>query len=667
MCGIVGYWSAGTPPDADLAERMAAAIWSRGPDGGGVWLDDGAGLALAHRRLSIVDLSASGAQPMRSADGRSVIVFNGEIYNHNALRVELEREGRAPPWRGHSDTETLLAACTAWGVEAALRSSVGMFALALWDTENRTLTLARDRLGEKPLYVGWQGGTLLFGSQLKAFRIHPRWRGELSEAALRLFLQHNYVPGPYSAYRGIYKLPPGTSLTLALNESPHYVHQECLALLEKLPTWDGRGAIRSRTVRFGAYWSLPDVVVAGANDPFSGTDEEGIDQLEAVLKTAVGLQMVADVPLGAFLSGGVDSSTVVALMQAQSSSPVRTFSIGFREQEYNEAQYAKAVASHLGTQHTELYVSPEDALSVIPQLPGMYDEPFSDSSQIPTHLVARLARSHVTVSLSGDGGDELFCGYPRYSLASRVWRQLARVPVPIRRVLSMGLQTVPASSGNELGNLLPGRLHHPHLGERVHRLATAAAATSANVLYQDLLTHWRTPPILNQAIAVNTIERTAAAAPPEFVSRMMYFDTLGYLPDDILVKVDRAAMAVSLETRVPLLDHRVVEFAWRLPMRLKVRENQTKWLLRQVLYRHVPRDLIDRPKMGFGVPIDRWLRGPLRDWAEELLSVDSIRASGVFDEGPVRKKWKEHLQGRQGWQYLLWDVLMWQAWHQTLK
>lgn len=641
MCGLAGFFSSARLAEntAVVARRMSDAIIHRGPDDSGVWIDEAAGIALAHRRLSILDLSPAGHQPMASPSGRYVIVFNGEIYNHLDLRAALS----SITWHGHSDTETLLAAFEAWGIEATLKKCVGMFALALWDRETRTLTLARDRMGEKPLYYGWQGNVFLFGSELKALRAHPAFCGEIDRDVLALYLRHNYVPAPYSMYRGIAKLPPGSWLTLTAGASI--------------------GA--SPTPTF--YWRARDAAQAGVRRDLN--DETAINELDTLLRHAVGGQMVADVPLGAFLSGGIDSSTVVALMQAQSERPVQTFTIGFHEAGYNEAEHAHAVAAHLGTEHTELYVTAEQAMAVIPRLPALYDEPFADSSQIPTFLVSELARRHVTVSLSGDGGDELFGGYNRYIWASRIWRSLSWAPRPLRAALAGVLTSLPPAAWNGvfsgLSIFLPRRWQYANPGDKLHKLAGILAVHSPEEIYLALVSHWHQP----ASIVIGATEPATAltdarqwAAVPDFESRMMYLDQMTYLPDDILAKVDRAAMGVSLETRVPLIDHRVVEFAWQLPLSMKIRPGQTKWLLRQVLYRYVPRELIERPKMGFGIPLDAWLRGPLRDWAESLLDEAKLRQEGYFHPAPIRQKWAEHLSGRRNWAYYLWDVLMFQAW-----
>lgn len=652
MCGIAGFWATDGHLTADVLHRvvskMGDAVAHRGPDDSGEWVDPAVGVALAHRRLSIVDLSPAGHQPMASVDGRYMIVFNGEIYNHMQLRRDLEFLGSAPAWRGRSDTETLLAALGTWGVEQALKRCVGMFAFVLWDRESRMMTLARDRMGEKPLYYGWQGEVFIFGSELKALQAHPAFQGEIDRNVVALYLRHNYVPAPYSIYKGIAKLLPGSWLTLAA-DAP-------VAVLPT-PTF---------------YWHVIDAASQPVRDDLD--DTTAISELDAGLRRAIGGQMVADVPVGALLSGGIDSSAVVALMQAQSNRPIRTFTIGFHEKGYNEAKQAQAVARHLGCEHSELHVTPEETMAVIPKLPDLYDEPFGDSSQIPTFLVAQLARQHVTVSLSGDGGDELFGGYNRYFWASRIWRSLGAVPHALRACLVKGVMSMSPSTWNHLLDVvffaLPARLHYANPGDKLHKLAGVLSAKSPEEVYLHLVSQWKSPTDLVWGSAeppTVCTDRAQWALVDNFESRMMFLDQMSYLPDDILVKVDRAAMGVSLETRVPMLDHRIVEFAWRLPMHMKIREGQGKWLLRQVLYRYVPKELIERPKMGFGVPIDAWLRGPLRDWAEDLLDEGRLRREGVFHSEQIRAKWKEHLSCRRNCAGELWGVLMFQSWMARAK
>jgi asparagine synthase (glutamine-hydrolysing) len=579
-----------------------------------VWLDHAAGIALGHRRLSILELSDAGSQPMSSHSGRYVLVTNGEIYNHMEIRDALARDGREPAWRGHSDTETLLAAFDRWGTEAALRSTVGMFAFALWDRQERILTLARDRLGEKPMYYGVQGDVVLFGSELKSLRAHPAFRAEVDRDQLAIYLRRGYVPSPQSIYRSIRKLPPGCLVQFRRDTAP------------------------GRAVEPRPYWSLGKVAESGLASPFTGSDAEAVDQLDAVLSRAVASQSVADVPLGAFLSGGIDSSTVVALMQAQSSRPVRTFAIGFKEAAFNEAPHARAVAAHLGTEHTELIVTPQDAMSVIPRLPRLYDEPFGDSSAIPTFLVSELARRHVTVSLSGDGGDELFGGYTRYGRGHRLWRLLRRVPASLRSLLA-------PISGRHRSRFVRTVSAHELYDE-----VMLDSATGRVVLGSD-----RSPP--GASIGLN-----AALAQRDFYQAMMLADGTTYLPDDILVKVDRASMGVSLESRVPMLDHRVVEFAWQLPLHMKLRNGESKWLLKQLLRKYVPSALHDRPKKGFGMPVGAWIRGGMREWAESLLDEQHLRQEGFLDVVRVRGLWSRHLEGATRSGEGIWRVLMFQAW-----
>ncbi len=638
MCGIAGIIDLG--PRAALAETaraMAESLRHRGPDDSGLFVDEAAGVALSHRRLSIIDLSPLGHQPMESADGRHVIVFNGEIYNYQLLRHELAGEN----FRGHSDTEILLAAVTRFGIEETLKRANGMFALALYDRKNRVLHLARDRLGQKPLYYGFAGNAFAFASELKAIRAIPSFAPDLDVAALASYMRHGYVPAPHAIYRGLFKLLPGTWLSIPL-----------------------AGLAERRLPEARPYWSLEDKVKEGSAQPFDYSAEEAEDRLDALLRDAVRHCMVSDVPLGAFLSGGIDSSTVVALMQAQSSRPVRSFTIGFHEAGYDEAAFAGQVARHLGTDHTELYVDDAKARAVVPELPAMYDEPFADSSQIPTALVSGLARERVAVSLSGDGGDELFGGYNRYVWGRNTERLRALVPGPLRRLGAGAIESIPVGWFDALTRFLPARLRPPQPGDKLHKLASVLAAPSADEIYRRLVSLWPEP---GKIVTGAREARTRLSAPETwpavgFAGQMMFLDAAGYLPDDILTKLDRASMAVGLEARVPLLDHRVVEFAWRLPARFKLRGGQGKWLLRRVLRRYVPDALTDRPKMGFGVPIDSWLRGPLRDWAETLLSEDRLRREGFFDPAPIRRRLAEHLSGRRNWQHALWAVLMFQAW-----
>lgn len=626
---------------------MACAIVHRGPDDEGVWLDREAGIALGHRRLSILDLSAAGHQPMHSSSGRYVIVFNGEVYNHAAIRRELEQiEPRI--WRGHSDTEVMLEAFEAWGIEGALQRFCGMFAIALWDRRERKLHLMRDRIGEKPLYYGWCGKTFLFGSELKAIRAHPEFSADIDRNALALYMRHNCIPAPHTIYQSIYKLIPGSVLTVSASDT-----------------------VRPQPE---VYWSALSIAEQGLKTPFQGSDREAAESLEQLLRDAIGSQMIADVPLGAFLSGGIDSSTIVALMQAQSNRPVKTFTIGFSESDYNEAPFAREVARHLGTDHAELYVTPEDCLSVIPCLPTMYDEPFADSSQIPTYLVSQLTRQHVAVGLSGDAGDELFGGYNRYFWWRKIWERVHNVPLPLRRSAAMMMKAVSPSSltavFNAMSPLLPRSMRQKSAGDKLHKLAGILDVHDPMEMYGRFVSHWHNPTnlVVGSTEPITSVsDRSNRLSVDDNALQMMYLDLISYLPDDILVKVDRAAMAVSLETRVPFLDHRVVEFAWRLPSAMKIRNGQGKWILRQILYKYVPEALIERPKAGFGIPIVTWLRGPLRDWAEALLDERRLREEGFFSPEPIRIMWKQHLSGSHNWQYHLWDVLMFQAWLENTR
>lgn len=637
MCGITGFVDFKPAAETALlgrARAMADTLVHRGPDAGACWADPNAGFATGHRRLTIVDLSQAGAQPMISQSGRFVISYNGEVYNAADIRPELEAKGYV--FRGHSDTEVLLEACAEWGVRATVPRLIGMFAFALWDRQAHRLWLVRDRLGIKPLYWGHFGNLLLFGSELKALRAHPGWPVEINRDAIAAFVRFNYIPTPHSIYRNVYKLQPGAILEIDARSEVHIDH----------------------------YWSLEDAIERARRNPFHGSDADAEEALASVLGNAVERRMISDVPLGAFLSGGIDSSTVVSLMQSNSTRPVRTFSIGFEEEEYNEAHFAKAVANHLGTDHTELYVTHDEARDVIPRLTEIYDEPFADMSQIPTYLISALTRRHVTVALSGDGGDELFCGYNRYFYAMSLRPFVSTLPQPLRRVAASAIRTLPPSTWNRGQRFLPARMQYPNFGEKLHKLA-GTLLQDEDQTYLGLLSQFHQP---NEIVNGGVEPATVIASPkakrfvPDYVERMQYLDTLTYLPDDILTKVDRASMAVSLEARVPIIDHRVVELAWRLPRRMRYRDGKSKWILRRVLRRFVPEKLIDRPKMGFGVPIDHWLRGPLREWAEDLLSESALISEDLFKPSQIRARWKAHLEGRENWQYPLWTIIMVQDW-----
>lgn len=641
MCGITGFLDpAGLDRHSELIlARMRDAIRHRGPDDCGAWSDPAAGIALGHRRLSVLDLTPCGHQPMVSVDGRWVITFNGEVYNFAALRHELEQAGER--FRGHSDTEVILAGVVRWGLVPTVAKMAGMFAIALWDRRERVLHLLRDRLGEKPLYYGWQAGVFLFGSELKALRQHPACESAIDADALGSYLRHGYVPGARAIYRGLHKLLPG-----------------CRAEVR------GDG-----TVKVTSYWALTDAVEAGQRDPLTGSDDELVSAFEAALAGVIREQVVADVPVGAFLSGGIDSSTVVALMRQVSGVQVRTFSIGFHEAAYNEADHAARVAHHLGTAHTELYVTAAEAREVIPDLPFIYDEPFADSSQIPTTLVARLARQHVTVALSGDGGDELLGGYTRYFQGVELWHRLGRVP-PLARDAAAAVIGAISPGGwdrvfRALGSIMPARARVVQGGDRIHKLAAVLRGRSLASVYERLVSFWEVDEGgLLRVPGAGAVAHAGMVPPPGLggVEQMMYWDARTYLPDDIMVKVDRAAMSVSLETRAPFLDHRLVEFAWRLPSSFRVRDGIGKWGMRRVLARHVPDMLVDRPKQGFGVPIDSWLRGPLREWATDLLSEARLRREGYLEAGPIQRRLRQHLEGERNWQYHLWIVLMFEAW-----
>ncbi|MBV8808801.1 MAG: asparagine synthase (glutamine-hydrolyzing) [Acidobacteriaceae bacterium] len=653
MCGIAGCFDPSRRQSSEMLEhsvsRMVQTLYHRGPNDSGMWTDTSAGIAIGMRRLAILDLSPAGKQPMHSESGRYVLAFNGEIYNCEDLRRQLLTQSPELRFRGHSDTEVMLGAFDQWGLVVSLQRFNGMFAFALWDRKEHTLTLARDRFGEKPLYYAIVRDQFLFGSELKAMRAHPEISTEIDTAALALYLERNCVPAPHTIYRGVKKLPPATWLTLR----------------------DGRldGTPQS-------YWSLREAAERGTQNLFRGTEDEAIESLDALLRDAVKIRMHADVPLGAFLSGGIDSSTVVSLMQVQSGKPIKTFSLGLYEGDYNEASDAARVAKHLGTDHTEFYATSREALEVVPLLPEMYDEPFADSSQIPTFLIARLARQHATVSISGDGGDEIFGGYNRHTWGGALWQKIQPFPLRLRKLGAASLSALSPDAWDlafrTFGPVLPRNWRQRVPGYKVHKLASVMASADAEEMYDRFATHWSTPGDLLQtsvAAAGEQFGNGNNARLPSPTERMMYRDAVTYLPDDILVKVDRATMAVSLEGRIPLLDHRVAEFAWHLPLSLKIRGREGKWILRQVLYRYVPRQMVERPKFGFGIPLDPWLRGPLRGWAESLLDERRLHGEGFFNPVPIRRAWQEHLAGKRRWEFHLWDVLMFQAWleHSRLR
>ncbi len=644
MCGIVGLADR-TLTEGELCaqvQKMMQKLVHRGPDASGHWVSHSSGLALGHQRLSIVDLSDAGMQPMRSVSGRYVIVFNGEIYNYLKLKKELQAYGAV--FKGKSDTEVILAVFEYWGIRRGISKLSGMFAIAVWDNEEKRLVLIRDRMGEKPLYYGLVSGVFLFGSELKALTACKCWSPQIDKKALALYLKHNYIPSPYSIYIGIKKLVPGAFVEVDFAAGSIVVGQP------------------------ESYWRFENKRKGNVYPGKSVSEAELVDQLDLLLRETIASEMIADVPLGAFLSGGIDSSCVVGIMQSVSNNPVKTFSIGFFDQQYNEAAYAKEVASHLGTEHTEFFVTAKEAMSVIPEMASVYDEPFSDSSQIPTYILSRLTRNEVTVSLSGDGGDELFGGYNRYKWAKRVWSTIGWLPVVLRRLVAGGVQAVSPAAWDRLFGALyrlrPGRARLNCVGDKLHKLAAVVSAGDRFEIYDRLISHWSSKQglLLDDRAWDNSSCQSESLSGIDFVEWMMLQDMRMYLPDDILVKVDRAAMAVSLETRVPLLDHKVVEFALSLPMEFKIRKGVQKWLLRQVLFRYVPEKLMERPKMGFGIPVGSWLRGPLKEWVLDMLHPERLDREGYFSSDVVQRYLNQHLSGERNWGYYLWDVLMFESW-----
>ncbi|MCF2155402.1 asparagine synthase (glutamine-hydrolyzing) [Photobacterium carnosum] len=645
MCGFTGFISFSKKDNDEICsiiKKMNDTLSYRGPDSDGFWFNYQQGLALGHRRLAIQDLSPAGHQPMLSSSGRYQIVFNGEIYNHLDLRAELEKEyGYSKGyWNGHSDTETLLSCFDKWGIRETTNKMVGMFSIALWDNKNNSLSLIRDRLGEKPLYYGWQGDTFLFGSELKALKKHPKFKACINRGALALYLRYNNVPSPYSIYENIFKLSPGKILTL---------------------TSDKKEVITE-------YWSVPSVIEKAQDNIFTGTANDAVDCLQQKLSLSIEQQMLSDVSLGAFLSGGVDSSTVVSMMQSLSTKPIKTFTIGFEDKGYNEAVHAKSIAKHLNTEHTELYITPTDAQSVIPSLSSIYDEPFADVSQIPTILVSQLAKQKVTVSLSGDGGDELFAGYNRHNKIYKTWPKLQKIPLSYRCQSAKLLKAISPKIWDSAQSLIPSRYRVRQLGDKIHKSANVLGSSTFDDLYLGLISQFQNPS--SWLLAGDEIENIMSSNLLKIPSISntevsMALDMMMYLPDDVLTKVDRAAMSQSLETRVPMLDHRIVEFAWSLPLDYKLRDGQSKWILKKVLERYIPQNLIDRPKMGFSVPIDSWLRGPLYDWVESLINEERLYKEGYFKVEMVRQLWKEHLSCKFNHQYQLWTILMFQQWLNT--
>jgi asparagine synthase (glutamine-hydrolysing) len=640
MCGFVGCLSTSYLKQ-EIIQKMTRTLTHRGPDESNIWQDYVSGISFGHQRLSILELSSAGSQPMFSANGRFALVYNGEIYNHLDCRKSLTESGFEVSWRGSSDTETLIEMISALGLEKSLTLTTGMFSLALWDKVEKKLFLARDRFGEKPLYYGWQGGSFIFGSELKALKIHPDFQNDIDSNALGLFLQYNYVPTPLSIFKGINKLTPGSILSVSLGNT---------------------------TVCINQYWSTIDTMISGKKNPFKGTITETINETENVLKKAVKSQLLADVPLGAFLSGGIDSSMIVSLMSAVSNKSVNTFTIGFDEKGFNEAVYAKKIANHLGTYHTELYINPKDCFDVIPLLGSMYDEPFADSSQIPTYLVSKLASGSVKVALSGDGGDELFGGYNRYFFAEKLWNSLKFIPKPLRSGLYSSINNLNTQQWDVLSGILhyvlPKKYHFSNLTDKLKKASLLLAVESFDDVYFKLVKQWENPgEILNFDFNPQKNKLISSDLLQDNMEKMMLNDLLTYLPDDILCKVDRAGMAVSLESRIPFLDHNVFAFSSSLPLSFKINKWTSKWILREILKKYIPENLINRPKMGFGIPLEAWLRGPLKEWADDLLGEKLINNSGMLNPKGVRQKWEEHISGNRNWHYQLWNILMFQAWY----
>jgi asparagine synthase (glutamine-hydrolysing) len=651
MCGITGFLggekSYNLNDSSPIINSMLNKIHHRGPDDHGSWSDSHIGVNLGHKRLSIVDLSPSGHQPMHSISKRYVIVFNGEIYNHIKLRQDLIKENKSANWVGTSDTETLLAGFDVWGIEKTINSCIGMFSIALWDKANNTLNLIVDRVGEKPLYYGWQGRgkskTFLFGSELKALKEHPAFEKNINRDSLSLLMRHSYISHPNSIWKGIHKLEPGTILTISLNSSEP---------------------------KLTKYWSAEQAIANGKLTNNHLSKEEAISQLDILLKDIISKQMLADVPVGAFLSGGVDSSIIAAHMQAQSASKIKTFTIGFNEDKQNEAEYASKIAAHLGTEHTKLILSSTDAKNIIPMIPTIYDEPFADSSQIPTYLVSKLARNEVKVALTGDGADEMFCGYNRYQVSNRLWSKFNGIPHNLRRIGGKTITSIPSGVLNSLHSVFPMVNKSNNFSDRVYKGARLLQSKNFDQFYRDFISYWDNPEslIINSKEPKTSLNRNLENIENMTdIDRMMYLDLLSYLPGDILTKVDRASMAVSLETRLPFLDHRLIEFAWSLPNEYKYNNGQTKWILKEVLNKYIPKNLYDRPKQGFGIPINEWLKGSLKEWGEDLLSEQNIKEQGYFDVKQVREKWSQHQSGKSNWQHQLWNVLMFQSWMEENK
>ena len=653
MCGITGIFGNLRKEEFDSSiHEMSATLNHRGPDDAGTWINEENGVAFGHQRLSIIDLSSAGHQPMVSPCGRFTTVFNGEIYNHLQLRDKLNTSANKQSWKGHSDTETLVTAFSQWGIEKTLQQLVGMFAIAVWDFKEKRLFLIRDRFGEKPLYYGWSNGVFLFGSELKALQKYKRFSNQIDRGALSLYMKYMYVPTPYSIFRDIYKLEPGCILQIDKGTKP--------------PTLPLFAPFRDQGINIAQWYSISNMAQAGQKNLITDQND-AVDLIEKTLLESVRSQLISDVPLGAFLSGGIDSSVITALMQKVCKDPVKTFTIGFEESSFNEAIYAKEVSRHLGTEHHELYVTSSDAFKVIPHLPTLYDEPFADSSQIPTYLVSKLARESVTVSLSGDAGDELFGGYNRYLWGSRVWNKVRWMPLIVRQTLGVAINKISVNTWDSIGNSLPNSSRVSLMGDKAHRMAHRLKnVKSLDDVYHSLVTEGYKEDglVVNDKAALITKldNNDIVSGIVDFEHRMMLLDSLTYLPDDILTKVDRAAMGVSLETRIPFLDYRVAELAWRLPLDTKINNGETKWPIRQVLYKYVPKVLIERPKAGFAIPVGQWIRGPLREWAADLLNEERIRREGYFNPELVQQLWQQHLSGKYDWTPRLWAILMFQAW-----
>ena len=632
MCGVAGIISLNEEVSRDALLLMSQELTHRGPDDSGIWINNNIGLS--HRRLSVIDLTSTGHQPMCSLGGRYTIVFNGEIYNHLELRKQLVFFD----WNGQSDTETLLACVESWGLDKTLKKINGMFAFALWDSEKCSIHLARDRIGEKPLYYGWQGSDFLFGSELKALKAHPGFKANIDRESLDLYFRYNYIPAPYSIYENIYKLPPGSVLSLYQGKKKYKIRR---------------------------YWSIEDKSIAGVHAPLLNSEDNLINELECRIKKSIKQKMVSDVPLGAFLSGGIDSSVVVGIMQSLSLHPVKTFTIGFKDEVFDEAEDAKLIAKYLGTDHHELYISAQDVIDIIPLMSDLYDEPFSDASQIPTYLVSKLARQEVTVSLSGDGGDELFCGYNRYHVTKKIWNKISIFPLFIRKYVSLFLLFVPTKVWDkfELFSFISQKYNN--LGVKIHKGAKVLHSQSLVELYENILSNWKVSDGLvldrcnSKALNLSPSDEVASFSN---IEKMMLWDFQSYLPDDILVKLDRASMGCSLESRVPFLDHNLVEFAWRIPAKYKYRDKKGKWILRQVLYRYIPKELMERPKAGFTLPLANWLRGDLKVWAESLINIERLNREGILNADIVNKKWNEHQEDGKDWSNQLWSVLIFQLW-----